>query len=129
MDQNREIGRRVRVARSFVGINQDRVAEKIGVPQSNVAAWEGGTRAIPSQYIAGLCNILGTTPDFLFGFVDDYDPLTQHLNKRVDGRHVYQRIQQLTNLVLAWKRRALKAEQYFQMANDALALAKMEVER
>jgi transcriptional regulator with XRE-family HTH domain len=126
MDESRMVGIRLNVARSFSNITQSKLAESMGVSQTNVAAWEAGTRDIPCRHIPKLCKALGTTPDFLFGFVEDYDPLTQRLHKHVSSQDVYQRITQLTNLVLAWKRRALKAERHFQMANDALVLSKME---
>lgn len=53
------------------GISQEELGKKLGVPKSNISAWENGTRAIPIKHLDRLGQILGLTEPELLNAVSD----------------------------------------------------------
>ena len=71
-DENikRLIGSRIALARKAIGMNQDQVAEAIGVHKQTISRWESGKRAPNGEEIRTLVNLFGCSADFLLGLSD-----------------------------------------------------------
>lgn len=67
-DTSTEIGERIKALRLKNGLTLDEVARKIGVNNATVSRWETGEiKAIGSDKIGALADILGTTTEYLLG--------------------------------------------------------------
>lgn len=71
-DENvkRLIGSRIALARKAAELNQDQVAEAIGVHKQTISRWESGKRAPNGEEIRTLVNLFGCSADFLLGLSD-----------------------------------------------------------
>jgi len=68
MKTNRsEVGGRIAELRQGLGLTQRQLAEKLGVPQSNVAYWEAKAPAPPGEVLPSLARVLGVSVDELLG--------------------------------------------------------------
>jgi len=63
------VGARITALREAAGLTQRQLAEKIGVPQSNIAYWEFGAAAPPGAVLSDLAAALATSVDELLGHV------------------------------------------------------------
>lgn len=65
---NKELGKRIRIARQRVSMSQDALAKAIGVGnQSTVAGWERGRTEPDAEMLARLADILKVSTDQLLG--------------------------------------------------------------
>lgn len=53
------------------GISQEELGKKLGIPKSNISAWENGTRTIPVKHLDKLGKILGLTEGELLNALSD----------------------------------------------------------
>ena len=80
-------GERLRSARELRGLSQRELSEKLGVPPSSIAHFEGGRRKPSFENLYRLANALEVTTDYLFGrteepvLVPPSDPLLRELAK------------------------------------------------
>lgn len=63
-----EFGSRIQAARELIGMPRDELAFQLGLSISAVGLYERGERQPTPQTIAQICEILGRTPNQLFGF-------------------------------------------------------------
>lgn len=66
----RLIGSRIAIARKAVELNQDQVAEAIGVHKQTISRWESGKRAPNGEEIRMLVELFGCSADFVLGLSD-----------------------------------------------------------
>ena len=52
-------------------ISQEELGKLLGVPKSNISAWENGTRAIPVKHLDRLGEVLGLTEPEILNAVSD----------------------------------------------------------
>ena len=62
-----EVGARVRQYRLRKGLSQTRLADGIGVTFQQIQKYEKGTNAIATARLPMLCDVLGITPNDLYG--------------------------------------------------------------
>ena len=55
------VGQAIRNARKAADLNQDALAERLGVAQATVCRWEDGTRSLTVSNLAAIADALGTT--------------------------------------------------------------------
>ena len=63
-----EFGSRIQAARELIGMSRDELSFQLGLTLSAVGLYERGKRQPSPQTIAQMCEILGRTPNQLFGF-------------------------------------------------------------
>lgn len=84
-------GERLRSAREARGLNQRELSDRLGVPASSIAHFEGGRRKPSFDNLSRLARALDVTTDYLLGHSDEphmpstTDPLVRGLAK-LDGR-------------------------------------------
>lgn len=66
----RLIGSRISIARKAAGLNQEQVAEAIGVHKQTLSRWESGKRAPNGEEIRLLVELLDCSADFILGLTD-----------------------------------------------------------
>ena len=66
----RLIGSRIAIARKAAEMNQDQVAEAIGVHKQTISRWESGKRAPNGEEIRLLVELFGCSADFILGLSD-----------------------------------------------------------
>lgn len=64
------IGARIAIARKASGINQDQLAEAVGVHKQTISRWEIGKRAPNGEEIRAIVEKLQCSADFLLGLSD-----------------------------------------------------------
>ena len=80
-------GERLKVAREMRGLNQRQLGERLGVPPSSIAHFEGGRRKPSFDNLHRLAGALEVTTDFLLGLAEEplmvpaTDPLMKDLSK------------------------------------------------
>ena len=62
-----EFGERLHAARLALGLSQAQVAEKLGMTQKGYADWERHPVALRAEQINQVIEILGISPNYLFG--------------------------------------------------------------
>lgn len=67
-------GKRIRILRMAVGLNQAQLAERIGAGQNTVSAWEKGARPVSAEVALRLAKELNTTAAFILCLTDVYEP-------------------------------------------------------
>lgn len=70
-----EFGKRLYQAREQAGLTQVELADKLGVIQQVVAAWERRDSALKPEQIKTLSEVLGTSSDYLLGVTNNKKPL------------------------------------------------------
>jgi ribosome-binding protein aMBF1 (putative translation factor) len=60
-------GERLHAARIAAGLSQAQLAERLGITQTSYAAWERHTLALRPEQIEQVTEILGISPNYLFG--------------------------------------------------------------
>ena len=81
----REVGRRLRRKRQMLGVSQETLARRAGLPQSQLSRLERGDfHQMDVWQLKQLCDVLLTTPNFVLGFSDDPGevPLSVRLGER-----------------------------------------------
>ena len=75
MKISQRIGENLKKARKQKGYTQAVLASKMGILQPAYARYESGKIELNYEQIQQLCSILDVTPNFLWGFEDEYgDP-------------------------------------------------------
>lgn len=60
-----DIGKRIKMLRAFLGLNQTDFAEKIGSAQNTITGYESGRRNPSGQVIALICRTFGVNKEWL----------------------------------------------------------------
>lgn len=75
MKISQRVGENLKKARKQKGYTQAVLASKMGILQPAYARYESGKIELNYEQIQQLCSILDVTPNFLWGFEDEYgDP-------------------------------------------------------
>lgn len=75
MKLSQKIGANLKTARKQKGFTQEALAKKLGILQPAYARYESGKIQLSYEQIHELCLLLDVTPNFLWGFEDEYgDP-------------------------------------------------------
>jgi transcriptional regulator with XRE-family HTH domain len=70
------IGSRVRLLRKKQGLTQAALAQRVGITQGSLSLIENNQTEMPAgETLAGLCQALRTTPDFLVAGAGDPDSI------------------------------------------------------
>lgn len=69
-ETKRLIGARIAIARKAKGMNQDRLAEAVGVHKQTISRWESGKRAPNGEEIRAIVKTLKCSADFILGLTD-----------------------------------------------------------
>lgn len=69
-DYRRQIGRRIRIARTALGLSQDDVAGKAGVTRNFVSAAERGAQGLDTWRLRQLADALDVSFGWLLGLAD-----------------------------------------------------------
>lgn len=72
MTLSEKIGKNLKAARNLKGYTQEYVGKQMGITQPAYARFEIGKFQLNYEQIDFLCELLDTTPDFLWGYVDEY---------------------------------------------------------
>ncbi|MBQ7948768.1 MAG: helix-turn-helix transcriptional regulator [Clostridia bacterium] len=75
MKLSQQIGANLKTARKQKGYTQEALAKKLGILQPAYARYESGKIELNYDQIQELCTILEITPNFLWGFEDEYGNL------------------------------------------------------
>ena len=68
----RVIGKRIAIARNAAGINQDELADAVGVHKQTISRWENGKRAPNGEEIRLIAKITNCSADFVLGLSDTF---------------------------------------------------------
>ena len=108
-------GERLRSAREARGFNQRELSDRLGVPASSIAHFEGGRRKPSFDNLSRLARALDVTTDYLLGHSDEpqtpstADPLVRGLAKLDDrDREV---VAAVLNVLIGQKRGRRSASQ------------------
>ena len=82
-EYRRQIGRRARLVRTDLGLNQGDVAGKAGVSRSFVSAIERGAQGLDLWRLRGLADGLGVSASWLFGLTGEPVPASAGERGRV----------------------------------------------
>lgn len=66
-------GNRIKELRKSAGYTQSELGEKLGVVKQTISSWENDVSEPNSDMLVRLCNILGTTPEYLLGSLKTND--------------------------------------------------------
>ncbi len=68
-DQNirKQVGHRIKVRRTELALTQQGLADRIGLKQAHISAWELGTRSIQVDQLVRLAKVLDVTVGHLVG--------------------------------------------------------------
>ncbi len=69
---SQKIGNNLKQARLIKNLTQKEIAQKMGILQPAYARYENGKFQLNYEQIEILCDILDITPDYLWGYVDEY---------------------------------------------------------
>lgn len=73
-----DIGQNIKFYRTESGISRELIAEKLKISLAAISSWENGISVPEPRKILPLCELLGITPNMLYGFSDQ--PWTQGLD-------------------------------------------------
>jgi DNA-binding XRE family transcriptional regulator len=74
-DDIQALARRLRDSREYLGLSQEAVAERLGVPRASVSAMEAGKRKVSSMELRDLARLYRTSIAQLLGEEPDQDPV------------------------------------------------------
>ena len=74
-DDIQALARRLRESREYLGLSQEVVAERLGVPRASVSAMEAGKRKVSSMELRDLARLYRTSIEQLIGEETDQDPV------------------------------------------------------
>ena len=75
------IGKRLKEKINQLELTQQRAADKLGISQSRLNQYLKDKREPDGQMLCHICNTLGITPDWLFGFEKDMPVENVKINK------------------------------------------------
>ncbi|MCI5523638.1 MAG: helix-turn-helix transcriptional regulator [Spirochaetales bacterium] len=76
---NEKFMKRIHELRDSKNLSQEALAEKVGVSKSGVAMWETRGVVPRKETLEKICNVLGTTTDYLLG-IGEVDVLNAKIN-------------------------------------------------
>lgn len=69
------IGQRIKQRREELNLSQDELAQKLGYKsRSSITKIENGERELPQSQIKSIADALDTTPDYIMGWDQKYNP-------------------------------------------------------
>lgn len=71
LEENAQIGARLKAAREYLGMSQELVAQHLNVPRPAVSAMERGQRKVSSVELKQLARLYGKPTGFFLGETDD----------------------------------------------------------
>ena len=74
-DDIQALARRLRESREYLGLSQEAVAERLGVPRASVSAMEAGKRKVSSMELRDLARLYRTSIEQLLGEEPEQDPV------------------------------------------------------
>jgi transcriptional regulator with XRE-family HTH domain len=74
-DDVQALARRLRESREYLGLSQEVVADRLGVPRASVSAIEAGKRKVSSMELRDLARLYRTSVEQLLGEAPDQDPV------------------------------------------------------
>jgi DNA-binding XRE family transcriptional regulator len=74
-DDIQALARRLRESREYLGLSQEAVADRLGVPRASVSAMEAGKRKVSSMELRDLARLYRTSIAQLLGEESDQDPV------------------------------------------------------
>ncbi len=74
-DDVQALARRLRESREYLGLSQEVVADRLGVPRASVSAMEAGKRKVSSMELRDLARLYRTSVEQLLGEIPDQDPV------------------------------------------------------
>lgn len=81
-------GKKIRILRKGMEISQKKFANGVGVPSSNVCAWEMQRKPIPIKYNQAICELLEVEPEMLRLNVEPMQPLIAVAQGQMSRLHV-----------------------------------------
>lgn len=92
-----DFAERIKRQRKKMGLNQEELAERLGVSITTIRRWEWGARMPNTEILPKLAEILGTTVSYLMGFNSDAptptpDLVTSTLDKKEEDNHTQSQI-------------------------------------
>lgn len=79
------IGQRIKHFRQISGIYAEEVASGLGISIETYRKYESGVCSFPHEHIPKLCDILGITPNTLYGYIGQYAALYGYVLDHWDG--------------------------------------------
>jgi transcriptional regulator with XRE-family HTH domain len=73
-DIDETLARNIRSEREYLGLNQEDVANVLGIPRPAISSIENGRRKVSSGELAKLATLFGMTIDRLMGATRDEEP-------------------------------------------------------
>ena len=64
------VGKRIRMRRLFLGMNQETLANALGLTFQQVQKYEGGANRVSASRLSAMADILGVPISFFFGDID-----------------------------------------------------------
>ena len=61
------VGKRIRMRRLFLGMNQEKLADALGLTFQQVQKYEGGANRVSASRLSAMADILGVPISFFFG--------------------------------------------------------------
>ena len=83
------VGRRIRIRRQLLGMNQETLAQGLGLTFQQVQKYEGGANRVSASRLSAMANILGVPVAFFFGDLPSADGLETR-----EARHLRQSLEQ-----------------------------------
>ena len=72
------VGKRIRMRRLFLGMNQETLANRLGLTFQQVQKYEGGANRVSASRLSAMADILGVPISFFFGDLQPDDEGTSH---------------------------------------------------
>jgi len=76
------VGRRIRMRRLLLGMNQETLAKALGLTFQQVQKYEGGANRVSASRLSAMADILGVSVMFFFGDMQQTDTDLSPENKR-----------------------------------------------
>ncbi|HWD58854.1 MAG TPA: helix-turn-helix transcriptional regulator [Stellaceae bacterium] len=82
------VGKRIRMRRLFLGMNQETLANALGLTFQQVQKYEGGANRVSASRLSAMAEILGVPISFFFGDLQNGDspvsPAVQEARERME---------------------------------------------
>jgi transcriptional regulator with XRE-family HTH domain len=114
------VGKRIRLRRLFLGMNQETLANRLGLSFQQIQKYEGGANRVSASRLSAMADILGVSISFFFADVDDTSATSEKraLRERMErpetielvrlyytirDQHMRQQFLEMVKAVAAWK--------------------------
>lgn len=68
---------RIRALREDADLNQNEIAQMLGVAQTTYSQYELGKRPLPIDYLIALCKFYNVSSDYILGLANTKNPYTK----------------------------------------------------